>query len=312
MICSEQELQLSEDHSGIIVLPSDTKIGLEAETLYCCQDTVFDLSVTPNRSDCLSYIGIARDLAAKLKRKLKHPNYELQTSTDIKSSDNISVKVHDDVGCQRFCALYISGVKTVSSPIWIKKRLQASGIRSINAIVDATNYVLLEQGQPIHAYDKRFLDHDGSSIIVRSAHTKESLVTLDNAKVELENDDIIICNGSKNPIGLAGIMGGANSEVKEDTTEIIIEVAQFYEAQIRKTSKRLGLHTESSHRFERGIDLAHIDNVTFRVGQIIKQLCEQQGIHTVKIAADLVQYYPKKWKAARIALRLSRVRKILD
>jgi phenylalanyl-tRNA synthetase beta chain len=313
MLCSEQELGLSESHDGIIELPASAEIGASVTDYYAMNDTVIEIGLTPNRSDCLGIIGVARDLAARLKRPLKIPEPNAQRSQEsLQSSSHVTVQLNNDGESQRFCALYVRGVKAVPSPQWLQRRVQHAGMRPINLIVDATNYVMLESGQPIHAYDER--DLEGKVIQVRRAKEGEELTTLDGQKHKLAATDIVIADARK-AVGLAGVMGGENSEVKADTANIIIEVAHFNPKLVRKTSKRYGLHTEASHRFERGVDVQNIAWVARRVAELIYQGSEELRALGVEmplpeIAGQIVDVYPHPHKPVPVALRLSRLKQI--
>jgi phenylalanyl-tRNA synthetase beta chain len=239
MLCSEQELGLSESHDGIIELPESAPIGAFIPDYLQLNDTVIEIGLTPNRSDCLGMIGLARDLAAKLDRPLKLPLLDAKRVTEsLDSAAHVQVAIADPEACQRFVALYVRGVGVVPSPLWMQRRLQHAGMRPINLIVDATNYAMLENGQPVHAYDER--DVKNRMIEVRRARAGETLITLDGHERTLIPTDIVIAD-AKNAIGLAGIMGGQNSEVKADTQNIIIEAAHFNASLIRKTAKRFAL-----------------------------------------------------------------------
>jgi phenylalanyl-tRNA synthetase beta chain len=310
MMCSEKELEISDEHEGIIELDDKFEVGTKISEVYPTGDTVFDVSLTPNRGDCLGYIGIARDLAAKLNQKVKYPEIR-KTSTysgDLTSEGNVKVEIKDDEASKRFVALYIKGVKTAPSPKWMQSRLNASGMRPINLIVDITNYVMLEMNHPIHAYDER--DVEENTIVVRRGSLEDKLKTLDGNDVSIKAGDILICD-AKRPIGLAGVMGGENSEVKDDTDNIIVEVAEFDPGQIRKTSKRVGLHTEASHRFERGIDFSAIPNVARRVGDLLVQCSKELGLEEPVVAKDLIDINLGAPSVKNIALRVDRVKKIL-
>lgn len=309
MLCSEKELGLSDNHDGIVELANEFQVGRPLCDYIKTDDVILELSITPNRADCLSYIGIARELSAKLGLSLKMPVLdEFARSSNFSTESICKIKLEHDVGCNRFAAIYGKGVKAIPSPTWLQKRLSASGMRPINIIVDATNYVMLETGQPIHAYDRRFVE--GGVIGVRSAFKGEKLVTLDRAEISLEPGDLLIHDGKK-AIGLAGIMGGENSEVKDDTTELLIEVAQFAPAQIRKTARRVGILSEAAYRFERGIDVSQIPWVCERVASLITTCLREQGIEDAQFSESMLDVYPKEQIKPRIALRLGRVRKIL-
>ena len=310
MLCAETELEIGGDDAGIVELAKDAEIGAAIADMYSLKDVVLEVGLTPNRADCLGYIGLARDLAAKLDLELKplSPKTDhLVTSLD--SNDHVTIDVQATSDCGRFDGLYIRNAPVVPSPLWMRKRLENSGMRPINLVVDVTNYVMLEWSAPIHAYDERFVAD--RKIIVRRGKDGEKLKTLDGNEHELHATDLIIADGN-GPIGLAGVMGGENSEVKEDTKNLIVEVAHFSASMVRKTSKRLGIHTEASHRFERGTDITVVDQVAFRVGELLYQCCHELGVEAKpEVAHKLVDYYPVPLKLGRVALRLSRVRMIL-
>lgn len=316
MLCSGEELGLSSDSDGILELSSETTLGLAISELFALEDTVIEIGLTPNRADCLGYVGIARDLAAKLGRPLTLPDIPdlevLSSESRLKTEDVVQVKVDDPDDCARFSALAMQEVSAVDSPVWLRKRLENSGMRPINLLVDVTNYVMLEFAQPIHAYDRR--DLRNQLIHVRRASEAEPLTTLDEVSRSLTPGDLVIADG-EGAIGLAGVMGGQNSEVKSDTKDIVIEVAHFNPSLIRKTSKRLSLHSEASHRFERGIDIANIDTVSRRVAALICQVSNElidsghlQPEQKPIVATSMIDAYPVRFSPSRIALRLSRAR----
>ncbi|MBM4252099.1 MAG: phenylalanine--tRNA ligase subunit beta [Deltaproteobacteria bacterium] len=309
MLCSEKELSISESHEGIIELKTEAKLGSDAAQALGIGDTILTLNVTPNRADCLGVIGVARDLAAKLKRQLKLPQvHELRRDSKLSSEKHLTINIHDSQGCHRFVGLYVDGVAAVPSPSWMQKRLNAAGVRPINLLVDATNYAMLEYSQPIHAYDARFVT--GGRLEVRDAHDGETLVTLDGQKRDLKAGDLLICD-AKGPIGLAGIMGGESSEIRADSTTLLIEVAAFAGHRIRRTSKRLGLRSEASHRFERGVDVDNLETVALRVAQLIAQGLTEAGKPAPRIAGDIVDCYPADINKKVIALRVSLAKQIL-
>lgn len=310
MMCSGKELEISDDQDGIIELGDAHKIGTPINQIYQSGDTVFEINITPNRGDCLGYIGVARDLSAKLKTPLIIPEVNHpKTDSSLSTKDFVAVEINHEETSQRFAALYIKDLPNCSSPQWMQKRLEASGMRPLNLIVDVTNYVMLEMNQPIHAYDER--DVEGRKIIVRKGTIEDKLKTLDGSDLKIKTGDILICDSKSSPIGLAGIMGGANSEIKDDTKDIIVEVAEFDPGMIRKTSKRLGLHTEASHRFERIIDKNAIDQVAKRVGYLYLACCEELGAPLPKVAHDLIDIHPVPTELKKIALRVDRAKKVL-
>ena len=257
MLCSGGELGIDDNWqpgaevNGILILPDDAKIGEDIKTTLGLDDYIFDISITANRPDCQSVLGIAREAAAFLKRPFKEPNYSYNR-TD-KTCPEITVAVDENAKdlCPRYLGDYIYNVKHFEAPLWMKRRLSVCGFGAIDAIVDITNYVLLEIGQPMHAYDLKTLE--GKSIYVRRANDKETIVTLDEKERVLTTENLLICDKTKG-VGLAGIMGGLNSEIEPDTEEILLEAAKFRRDSVRKTSRALGLHTDAAARFEKGVD----------------------------------------------------------
>ncbi|KSU87659.1 phenylalanine--tRNA ligase subunit beta [Priestia veravalensis] len=256
MICSLQELGIesklvAKDYQeGIFVFPSDAEVGADALEALNLHDEVLELGLTPNRSDCLSMLGVAHEVAAILNREVKYPEVEFQ-ETEEKASDYISVAVEAKEDNPLYVARMVKNVKIAPSPLWMQTRLMAAGIRPHNNVVDITNYILLEYGQPLHAFD---YDRLGSKeVVVRHAQEGEEIVTLDDQKRVLKENQLVITNG-KDPIALAGVMGGANSEVQDDTVNVLIESAYFRGLSVRQTSKEHGLRSEASARFEKGID----------------------------------------------------------
>lgn len=307
MLCSEEELGTASKSEGILELSGDKTIGTKVNSFIKTGDSVFEIGLTPNRSDCNGIIGIARDLSAKTGKKLKYPPVH-QNPTVKELQKKAKSTLERNSGCDRLALLYIQDLEISESPEWLKKRIEAAGIRPINQIVDITNYVMLEMNQPIHAYDAKFVND--LHIIVRSGTPNEVLITLDGKEVKLTSDDIVISD-SRGPIGLAGIMGGRSSEISNSTTDIIIEVASFDPARIRRTAKRFSFHTDASHRFERGIDIENIPHVAKRVGNLIEECASQLKLKTPKITYEVVDSYPKPIARPRIALRLERARKVL-
>jgi phenylalanyl-tRNA synthetase beta chain len=258
MICAEDELGLGDDHSGIMVLDPDAPIGEPLEAYFrrqgrAASDTVYDVAITPNRPDATSHIGVARDVAAALGRELRLPAVD---EVPAGASGEVSVRIEAPEACPRYVGLVVRGVQVGPSPEWLQARLRAVGLRPINNVVDVTNFVMYEVGQPLHAFDlARLAGADGhaASIIVREAAGKERFTTLDDIERELPAGALLICD-ARGPVAVAGVMGGANSEVTAETTDILIESAYFEPASIRSTAKALGLQTDSSYRFERGAD----------------------------------------------------------
>lgn len=246
MLCSSKDLGLSEEHGGIIDLPADTQIGIDAGELLGVGEVVFELSITPNRPDAMCIVGLARELAAHFGRELRVPEPIVKSS----GSGKPAVDVRATTECPRYVG-WSARVTPGPSPEWMARRLTLAGMRPINAIVDVTNYVLLERNQPLHAFDAGHIDN---GVIVRLANEGEKITTLDSKERTLSSADLVICDANDKPQAVAGIMGGEHSEVTGSTTEIVLESAYFTPHGIGVSSRRLGLRSEASHRFERGTD----------------------------------------------------------
>ncbi len=268
MLCSEKELGLADESAGIMVLPENLTLGTPFFEAMGLKDTVFEIGLTPNRADCLSVIGIAREVAAKLGKRVRYPTIVVPEYGEPVDS-RVSVAIQDPVGCPRYAARFLSGCKIAPSPAWLVNRLNAVGVRSINNVVDVTNLIMIEFGHPLHAFD--YTHVAGGQIIVRRASEGENFKTLDGQNRALSETDLMICDRER-AVALAGIMGGENSEIQDSTTDILLESAFFSPPVIRRTSKRLGLHTESSHRFERGADLEMVPKALDRAASLINQL----------------------------------------
>ncbi|GAA0384101.1 phenylalanine--tRNA ligase subunit beta [Paenibacillus motobuensis] len=259
MICSAKELGLNdkllpkEQQEGILVLPEQVEIGTPITKLLGLDDQILDFDLTPNRSDCLSMLGAAYEVGAILGREVKLPTPEKDlVEVQKPASEYVAVKIDAPALCDHYAVRYITGVKIAPSPLWMQNRLMAAGVRPINNIVDITNYVMLEYGQPLHAFDADKIA--GGVIGVREARAGESLVTLDGQERKLEAGTLLIVDGEDRPIALAGVMGGLNSEVTEQTTNIVLESAKFSGSSVRVTSRHLGLRSEASLRFEKEVD----------------------------------------------------------
>jgi phenylalanyl-tRNA synthetase beta chain len=295
MLCSERELGLSDSHEGLMILPPDTKIGAPIDRV------TFEVNVTPNRPDALSHLGIAREIATLTGATLKSPQKPL-IEGGAAASAKITVRIEDASRCLRYAARVIEGVKVKPSPTWMQERLKACGVRAINNLVDVTNYVMLEYGQPLHAFD---LDKiSGAQIVVRLPKPGEKLTTLDGKERALDAEDLLICDRDR-PLALAGVMGGATSEVTDSTTRVLLECATFHPPAVRRTSKRHALRTESSHRFERGTDVGSVPAIADRAAQLIAEL----GGGTV--LTGLVDVYPRPVAKRKIALRQARILELL-
>ena len=255
MLCSGEEMKLDAqwypgaDVNGIMILAEDAPLGMEMRDYLELDDYLFDISITANRPDCQSVVGIAREVAAALNKPFKAP--DMSYTEDGTVNENISIEVLDKELCPRYLGHYIYDVKEMESPLWMKRRLIAVGHNAISAMVDITNYVLVEMGQPMHAFDLN--DLEGSSIVVRRAAEVETLVTLDEKERVLNPNNLLICDKVK-AVGLAGVMGGLNSGIKDTTKEVVFEAAKFLKDNVRKTSRGLGLRSDAAARFEKGID----------------------------------------------------------
>lgn len=307
MICSLQELGIEskltpkEFSEGIFVFPNDVKAGDNAIEQLNLDDEVLELGLTPNRSDCLSMLGVAYEVAAILGRDVKLPSIDVKENNE-KASDNISIKVDAKDDNPLYVARVVKNVKIGPSPLWMQTRLMAAGIRPHNNVVDITNYLLLEYGQPLHAFD---YDRLGSKeIVVRRAKLDETMVTLDDVERKLSPDHLVITNGTE-PIALAGVMGGANSEVRDDTTTVLIESAYFNGQTVRNASKDHGLRSEASARFEKGIDPNRTRAVADRAAALIAEYANGE------IVGEPVEVDSIQIEQAVISIKLERINKVL-
>lgn len=302
MLCAEDELGLGEGHEGIVVLGPEAKeftLGAEAQDALGLRDVVFDLCIPANRADALGHVGIARELAALLGGRAKLPSVDLAAVLDTskKAEGMVSVSIADASACPRYVARVIEGLTIGDSPLWMQQRLRHVGVRPISNLVDVTNYVMYELGQPLHAFD--YDKVQGQAIHVRHAEAGEKMVTLDDTERSLLATDLLICD-AKAPVALAGVMGGQTSEVSDTTTSILLESANFDAMSIRRTAKRLGLHSDASHRFERTVD----PNVADLAGQRAALLLAELG--GGRVVAGLVDCYPSIIEAQNVTMRLSR------
>jgi phenylalanyl-tRNA synthetase beta chain len=312
MICSAKELGLNdkllpkEIQEGILVLPEDTEIGSSILDVLAISDKVLELDLTPNRSDCLSMLGAAYEIAAILGRGVKLPDAEAARgaagTAAVKASDRISVKITATEQCSHYAARLIEGVRVGTSPLWMQNRLMAAGIRPINNIVDITNFVMLEYGQPLHAFDAEQLNN--GHIDVRLAEAGEKLVTLDDVERTLEPHMLLITDGTK-PVGIAGVMGGANSEVTEGTTRILLESAKFAGSSVRRTSRQLGLRSEASLRFEKEVNPEAVLPALNRAAALMAQYAAGQ------VADGTVEAVASSHKPVSIELAADRVNNYL-
>lgn len=266
MICSEKELGLGEDHTGILVLDAEPVIGTDFTELIELPDVIFDLAITPNRPDAMSLVGLARDLAAHYRIEYRVPPRPLQS---VPGATAIEVEIGDPVGCRRFTAREIRGVRVERSPLWVRHRLRKAGIRAISNVVDVTNYVMLELGHPLHAFDADSIVDD--RLVVKRATAGERLITLDDEDRELGADDLIIYDGA-GPTSMSGTMGGARSEVSSETVNVLMEAASWDPPTIMYMSRRHGLRSEASTRFERGVDPNLTDAANARAAAMVVEL----------------------------------------
>ena len=250
MLCSASELGLGDDHSGILILPQDTPVGVPyGQALGIETEIVFDVDLTRNRPDCWGHLGVARDVAANLGVPMSAPPPPLLADGPSRSA---GVELVDGDRCPRFTTLVLSGIRVAPSPQWLVRRLQAAGMRAINNVVDVSNAVMLELNQPNHAYDLDTLG--GHGFRIRLARDGEVMTTLDGIERALVQDDLLICDANDTPIGIGGVMGGLDSEITDATTVVALEIAMFEQTAITRTMNRLGLRSEASGRFERGVD----------------------------------------------------------
>ncbi len=301
MLCSERELGLSEDHSGIMILSEEVSPGRPLSQILGLEDTLLEVNITPNRGDCLSHLGIARELSAIYDRPLRLPALTLdREGTAIQGQTSVTLLEPDH--CPRYAARLILGVTVGPSPRWLRQRLESVGLRSISNIVDITNFVLLESGQPLHAFDYDLLAEN--RIVVRTARPNESFTTLDGVPRILSSEMLVIADGQK-AVALAGIMGGLDSEITNETRNVLLESAFFNPVSIRRTAKKLGLSTEASVRFERGVDLEGILPAADRAAQLMQEL----GGGTV--VPGVVDQYPRPASSPPITLDVDRAGRFL-
>lgn len=302
MICSAKELGLGEDSSGIKVLPHTAKVGIPLADFLGSNDFAFELGITPNRPDCLCHLGVARDVAAIYKKKYSIPRYKLSESKKISTKKLATVRVENTIECPRYTARIIQNVTIQESPDWLKHLLVAAGLRPINNIVDATNFIMLECGQPLHAFDYDTLSQH--TIIVKNAAAGEKFTTLDGKTHQLIGSELMICDGEKS-VAIAGVMGGLNSEISSTTKTVLLESAYFSPTSVRKTAKRLGLSTDASYRFERGIDPNITAEASARAASLIVDISGGE------VVQGIIDLYPKKITSKKIALSALRVNSIL-
>lgn len=301
MLCSARELGLSEDASGLMILDPSLPVGMPIVRALGLDDTLLEVNVTPNRPDALSHLGIAREVAALTGQPVRYPEATLaESARAIETVAEVRIEAEDR--CPRYAARVIEGVKVGPSPQWLQDRLKACGVRSINNLVDVTNYVLLEWGHPLHAFDLDKLA--GGAIVVRTARAGETLKTLDGKERQLDADDLVIADADRAQ-AIAGVMGGGDSEVTEGTTRVLLESASFLPSTVRRSSKRHGLHTEASHRFERGTDIDAVPRALDRAAALIAELCGGS------VGKGVIDAYPGEQEKKQVRLRAGAVSKLL-
>lgn len=310
MNCSEEELGLADKSDGIMILSDDAPIGVPVADYLKLSDVILDTEITPNRPDCLSVVGCAREIASIYAKEYSNPLDKMASKIndfEIKKEKMPKVEIVDEQRCPRYSARVIKGVKIGPSPKWLVERLNAMGTRSINNVVDATNYILFLFGQPLHAFDyDKISNGDDSKIIVRPAAINEKFTTLDNEERTL-NPDMTVISTEKEAVALAGVMGGLNSEVNENTTSILLETATFSPAHTSRTSRNLGLISESSMRFERRVDDFDIDKISDASAALIMELaggylCSENG----KLDGSIVDVWPIKTEMNELDFRVNR------
>jgi phenylalanyl-tRNA synthetase beta chain len=306
MICAEDEIGLGESHTGIMVLPEDTVPGTKAADLFeAYTDYVYEIGLTPNRMDAMSHLGVARDVCAYL---WHHDKKEIRAISPFKNNfkadsntSNIAVEIENNEGCKRYSGVSISNIAIAESPSWLQNRLKSIGLKPINNIVDITNFILHETGQPLHAFDADQIK--GNKIIVKNAVEGEIFKTLDDKERKLSSDDLMIANAEAN-MCIAGVYGGLESGVSADTKNIFLESARFSPEMIRKTSLKHGLRTDAAARFEKGVDISNTVNVLKRAALLIKEIAGGE------ISSDIIDVYPQPAEKACVALKYHYLKKL--
>ena len=308
MICAEDELGIGQSHDGILILDQASQPGTPAaEQLNIKADYCLEIGLTPNRTDAFSHYGVARDLAAALSAEGKHffsfekLNFS-ERKYEVRNEASVAVRVEDQSAAPRYVGLTIRGVKVTDSPEWLKERLSVIGLRPINAVVDITNYIQHEVGQPLHAFDAAHIA--GQTVVVRKATDKEKITTLEGTVRELSAEDLVIADAEK-PMCIAGVFGGLNSGVTENTTDVFLESAYFDPATIRKTARRQVLNTDASFRFERGVDPTQTANVAQRAANMIVEICGGY------VAGEMIDIVDQLTPPAQFDFRLSYAHRLI-
>ncbi len=309
MLCSLGELNLTindypyAEEDGIFILNEDCKPGDDIKDVLLLKDTVVEFEITPNRPDCLSVLGLARETAASFDVPFEYKKPQVKNETkDDEISNYLSVEIKEPELCPRYTARVVKNVKIAPSPKWLRARLRAAGVRPINNIVDITNYVCLEYGQPMHAFDYNFLD--GKKIVVRKADDGEKMFTLDDVERTL-NSSMLVISDEKKAVAVAGVMGGQNSEIEETTHTVVFESANFYGPSVRLTARALGLRTESSGRFEKGLDKENTLAAIERACELVEILGAGE------VVSGIIDVYPSKYEERHIVFNAERINKFL-
>jgi phenylalanyl-tRNA synthetase beta chain len=305
MICAEDEIGLGTSHDGIMVLAADTTVGTPAATMFePYQDWVYEIGLTPNRMDAMSHLGVAKDVCAYLTHHEKEAKPVTPFSNSFTPDQNnktIHVSIENEAACKRYAGIELTGVTVSESPAWLKNRLTAIGVRPINNIVDVTNYILHETGQPLHAFDAAAVT--GGKVIVKNVAGGTSFTTLDTKERKLQDTDLLICNAT-DPMCIAGVFGGAASGVHAGTTSIFLESAWFHPTTIRKTSLHHGLRTDAATRFEKGVDIASTVQVLKRAALLIKEVAGGS------ISSDITDFYPTVTPKTEVAVKYHYIKKL--
>lgn len=307
MICAEDEIGLSSNHAGIIVLPEDAVTGLPAATYFKpYSDYIFEIGLTPNRMDAMSHLGVARDVCAYLSHhNKKEARPKLPFVNQFKPDNHhvpVEVVVENTVSCPRYSGITLTNITVKESPKWLKDKLGAIGIRSINNVVDVTNFILHETGQPLHAFDLK--EVKGNKVIVKNLEEGTPFITLDEKERKLSSEDLMICNGAGEPMCIGGVFGGLHSGVKASTVNLFLESACFNSVSIRKTSVKHGLRTDAAARFEKGVDISNTINVLKRAALLIKEVAGGE------IASDVIDHYPAPKEKTQVAIKYHYLKKL--
>lgn len=300
MICSERELNMSDKHDGILILNGEAKVGENFASYIKADDCIFEIGITPNRNDLNSHFGIAREIGAIYNSKITIPPISI-SETDDQTNKLIKITIANPELCKRFTGRIIKNVKIKESPAWLQEKIKAVGLRPINNIVDITNFVMYETGQPLHAFDYDRIA--GNEILVKTANEGDKFKTLDSKERILNSDSLMICDANGYS-GIAGIMGGEHSEVTDATKNIFLESAYFDPVSIRKNSKKLGLHTDASHRFERGVDIDMVKYASERASRLMQEIAGGE------VSKGLYDVYPEVFKNQDVSIRIGKLNEI--